>query len=323
MQAPLLSCAFLRPLAVGLFTMLGACTEPNAAYQGATPSPEPPGEAGTPGDTVARADAPTDRPVDSPAEAPADGLASGLVDTMADAQPADPPDASAGSMDTGGPDVTVSSAGLVLHWRFDEATGREARDSSPSGLHGAAEGTTPPFHDTAIPPTRFPNSGSRRFQVNLNHGVRLSESAAILRPTTGLTVSVWFRTTQTTRSDLVCNGADYFIRFMPPEVEFVRRRPPIGSVNFVTATGNAPNAFDGAWHHAAGVATPAFTAMYIDGVRVARDSSGIPFTYLSGSVNVGRNAAASLNFEGWLDDVRIYARALDEDEIRALAAGAP
>ena len=298
--------ALLRLVVAGLVTTSGACTGPNPAYR----TGDPPIDLPTSG---------SDGPADAPA---ADGPLADVLPAPTDA-PVDSPVDVVATPDASGTDVSVSSAGLVLHWRFDEATGREARDSSPSGLHGADEGTTPPFHETERAPTQFPNTGSRRFQASANHGVRMSQSAAILRPTTGLTVTVWFRTTQTTRADLVCNGLDYFIRFAAPEVEFVRRRPAGGSDGHVTATGNAASAFDGAWHHAAGVATPTSTAMFIDGRMVARDGSSVPFTYLSGSVNVGRNAAASLNFEGSLDDVRIYARALSADEIAALAAGAP
>jgi hypothetical protein len=310
-------------LVVGSATSSVACTGPNPAYQTRNPS-DAPVEAGVKTDVPGIVDAPP-----SGADGPAADVLPPPVDvpvTPIDAPvtidaPVAPIDVA--SPDLPGPDVSVSSAGLVLHWRFDEATGSQAFDSSPSALHGADEGGTPPAHDPVIPTTRFPNTHSRRFQVNLNHGVRLASATAVLRPTTGLTVSVWFRTTQTTRSDPVCYGADYFIRFMPPEVEFARRRPAGGSINYVTATGNAPSAFDGQWHHAAGVATPTSTAMFIDGRMVARDGSSVPFTYLSGSFSAGRNAAASLNFEGWLDDVRVYARALTVQEVAALAAGAP
>jgi hypothetical protein len=147
-----------------------------------------------------------------------------------------------------------------------------------------------------------------------------------LRPTQGLTVSVWFRTTQTTQGDLVSHGKDYFIRLDADDLlEFVRRRPPGSSSTWLSASGKAPAANDGQWHHAAGVASAdGDTVIYMDGAPVNTDSQGLPFTYVTpSSLIVGRSMAGSHPFDGWLDEVRIYDRALTVDEIGALARGEP
>ena len=82
----------------------------------------------------------------------------------------------------------------------------------------------------------------------------MATSAAVLRPNDALTVSLWFRTSQTARAELFCNnGVDYFIRIAAPAVEFSRRSPAGGGAE-LTATGSAAGAFDGDWHHIAGVA---------------------------------------------------------------------
>jgi hypothetical protein len=104
---------------------------------------------------------------------------------------------------------------------------------------------------------------------------------------------------------------------------FVRRRPPGSSSNYLIASGAAPTAADGTWHHAAGVADAAGTRIWMDGKRLDTDVTSVPFTYTAGSpFTVGGAASGSQAFEGWLDDVRVYDRTLTDSEIKALALGA-
>ena len=44
------------------------------------------------------------------------------------------------------------TAGLILHWSFDEAAGAQVRDSSLTGFHGTAVGTS----GGPTPRPRFP-----------------------------------------------------------------------------------------------------------------------------------------------------------------------
>jgi hypothetical protein len=215
--------------------------------------------------------------------------------------------------------------GLVLHWRFDEPTGAAALDSSGHRFDGTYSGSSIPSPSAEVPPTTFANPGSRRFDATVGNSVQLASMPAELRPTQALTVTVWFRTTQTTRGDLVSHGSDYFIRWNVGEMEFVRRRPVGSASTFVSSSGVAPTANDGGWHHAAGVASvDGSTAIYLDGVVVDQDGSRLPFTYAaSGAVVVGQSMAGGQPFDGWMDEVRIYDRALSLDEIRALARGEP
>jgi hypothetical protein len=217
--------------------------------------------------------------------------------------------------------VGPGTQGLVLRWRFDESSGTVAQDSSGRGLHGTYQG--PPAPDSQAAPTAFANQASRHFVAAGTDVVRLDGSPAALQPSTGLTVSVWFRTTSIAQSDLVCYGVDYFMRLDNGGIQFVRLRPPGSSSKFLLATGPVPSASDGAWHHATGVADAAGTRIWMDGKRVDTDATSLPFTYTAGSsFTVGRSNAGKQPFEGSLDDVRFYSRALTDSEIKALALGA-
>ena len=92
-----------------------------------------------------------------------------------------------------------------------------------------------------------------------------------------------------------------------------------------------PAALDGNWHHLAGVAAPGVFRLYFDGVATGcaiGDNETIVYD-LGSDLWVGRHGdPAGLNhdrfdFEGNIDEVRIYTRALNDLEIAALARGAP
>ena len=196
----------------------------------------------------------------------------------ADASP--PPDARAADIG-GGVDLapndspTATVPGLVLHWRLDEPSGTVAMDSSGRGFHGAYDGDPLPVASANVPATKFPNAACRQFTPAAGTRVVLASTAAVLRPTEAVTVTVWFRSTLVGRADLVSHGSDYFIRYNDGEMEFVRRRPPGSSTTYVSASGPAPTMSDGRWHHAAGVAsTTGGTFIYLDGVLVGRSRPG-------------------------------------------------
>lgn len=303
--------------------LIGACTAPNEAYHPAAADPRP-SDAG-PIDTTG-ADVSGGPEGDRPALLDAPARDEGVVGEAAlDVTAVDSVAMDAAAMDTGRQLTGPGTNGLVLHWRFDEIAGSVAQDSSDGGLHGTYEGTSPPASDTERPPTTFPNTASRRFTASLAQGVRLAPpQPARLKPTDALTVSVWFRTTQAARADLVGFGLDYFIRNnLSGEFQFVRRRSTGSSNQYWAATARSPGYIDNRWHHIVGVTTVNFIALWIDGMEVGKQSQTYPFVYTAGStVLAGQSGAGpGLYFEGWLDDVRIYARALSDDEIKALAAG--
>jgi hypothetical protein len=126
---------------------------------------------------------------------------------------------------------------------------------------------------------------------------------------------------------MVAFNTDYLIRYLPPTLEFVRRRPPntSGTQNFVTATAEMIVANDDRWHHVLGTSRLEETTLWLDGVRVSSDPAPSPLLYTAGvnRVIVGRSVDGNRIFTGWLDDFRIYDWLLTDAEIRALARRAP
>ena len=88
---------------------------------------------------------------------------------------------------------------------------------------------------------------------------------------------------------------------------------------------------DGNWHHLAGVATPEGMKLYMDGVLSAthlastNPLAGSDVTYdRQNDFYVGRHSNnASYDFNGEIDDVRIYNHPMTDSDVAWLAAGKP
>jgi len=81
---------------------------------------------------------------------------------------------------------------------------------------------------------------------------------------------------------------------------------------------------DGQWHHVAATVkrsggSGAGVRVYVDGVLIAFNPTALPGSVSSTShLRLGANAIGGQPFEGWLDEVQLYARALGHDEILAI-----
>ena len=217
---------------------------------------------------------------------------------------------------------------LALYWKFDEPGGATtASDSSGRGRDGSytgARGT--PAASTSVPPVSFPNPASRAFTRANRHAVVLPGAPSDLRPSGAVTISVWFRATSSDLigSDVVGLGSDYFLRIKTGEIEWVKRVSPVSPV-FAVCQFTSTAHLDGQWHHFAGVNGAGGLKGYLDGTERCTLADTRPIIYEGTDVIVGRNGNdhPDFDFEGNIDDVRIYTRALGAAEVRSLAGGAP
>ena len=218
----------------------------------------------------------------------------------------------------------------ALYWNFDESSGTTALDGSGNAINGVYTGAVgSPQPSTNVPTLMFPNPRSRAFSLASRHAVRVSNTPGILQPANNITVSVWYRATQVDTqnvedgSELVSVGDNYMLRLEPNAVVLVKR---IAGRAFPRCNGRlvgfAP--LDGQWHHVAGVASTSGMRVYLDGEEGCFDSSVDSISYGgTDELFVGRHGIADTDrdFDGQIDEVRIYTRVLSATEIRALAAG--
>jgi hypothetical protein len=90
----------------------------------------------------------------------------------------------------------------------------------------------------------------------------------------------------------------------------------IGVGGFLTGSANIN---DNQWHHVAGVYNGSKMDLYVDGKLDASQTASGSLNVSATNVYIG--GSPSQSFNGLVDDVRIYNRALSADEIEALYFG--
>jgi hypothetical protein len=212
---------------------------------------------------------------------------------------------------------------LVGYWPLDDRAGSAvAVDRSGHGrqctMHGLDRGTA-----------WIPGARAGALQFGFDGFLECPQPALPRRPTAALSVAAWVKRGGNPRNHraiaMRASGtgrANYFF------FGFVEDRlKVIGSGWEGTLSAPVPDA-PGRWIHVAFThALDRSTRLYVDGVEVRRSTSRPrPMgaadgpLYIGGGLEGERKRVRQL-FEGALDDVLVYERALTEEEIRALAAG--
>jgi len=203
---------------------------------------------------------------------------------------------------------------LVGWWKFDETTGTSAADSAKPGHPGALEGGL--SFDTRSVAGRI--GQAIKFEGN-NEAVRITGYKGV----TGAgprTVALWLKTKESS-GDLVTWGTnDAGKMFIFGHIRGRIGVTPKSGYRYMNADVN-----DAVWHHVAVVIREGSPPNLHDHVQVFKDGEPmepdgigmldlLPFeTGDQLDVCIGRR------FKGAIDDLRIYDRALTEDEIHVLS----
>ena len=272
-------------------------------------------EATTDGDADSDSDADTsqDSDVESDADSPVDGeFDSDVEDADADEEH----------------DGAMPEEGLILHYSFDECDGT---DSSASGCDATLIGDPPPECVVGVTGNAFHLSGTDSDENRAR--IALTEPACpLLSGLEGFTIAVWFRADEIpSEPSVLTHTFDVFQQYsLGPTREsgnHLAFRVNIGggaSAN-IELLSDAPIATD-RWYFAAVTYDGSGVRMYVDGVLQADESAATGFvgshhTY-TGGVFIGtenRNPVYTA-FQGSVDNVRFYNRALSEAEVAVLLA---
>ena len=210
--------------------------------------------------------------------------------------------------------------GLLGRWRFDEGSGSTALDSSGAGYDGTITGAT---YTTGLSSTALDFTGNSGERVVVGDPVDGS-----LDPGTGdFTVSAWFRTTQLPGSgdfdQLVykSDGGEGYELFLTDDGGVTRLSFRIRDGGASWTALDVTPLDDGVWHHAAGVIDGTDIHLYLDGILVATQPHAATDIDTTESLAFGADAAgpAWSDYEGELDEIAIYGRALSAGEIATLA----
>lgn len=214
-----------------------------------------------------------------------------------------------------------SSLGPVAHWRFDEGRGAIAGDSSGYGNTGTILGGATWTGGVA---------GAALHLDGVNDYVHCG-NAAVLNPSIEMSISVWYRGTQSfsgSGNDPIVDKG--YLSHSPPYYQYhfgltgnLYPSSP-GSVGFVTSGGagagtTGPTWEIGVWHHFVATTSAASTDFYVDGALVSHVVAPHgPMTDYGRPFLIGKFANLDFYLPGDIDDLQVYARALTCSEVQHL-----
>ncbi len=213
-----------------------------------------------------------------------------------------------------------NKTGLVGWWTLDsnDINGTTAVDKSGNGNNGTLTGTTA---------TTGKLAQARSFNGTSDY-VTLP-TAGLATAFNNLSFSFWFKTTATVggtaEADLLVIGnrsTGFYGVLIDGSASGVELYTNYGNVSPAGIAQTSIN--NGQWHHIVGVWSGNTTmTTYLDGVNRG-SSTGVPLSIGSNESAIGANKTSNrFYFNGSIDDVRIYNRALSATEIATLYANRP
>jgi hypothetical protein len=214
------------------------------------------------------------------------------------------------------------SDGLVAYYPFNG----NADDESGKGNHGTVNGAT-------LTTDRFGLS-NKSYSFNINNWISIQENAS-LNPSGSISISLWVLSSQNHGNAGIIGKWNNFggsKQYGKEQYVMLATNNSLGGVSFYINTSSSsavvsekvsPIYNNGKWHNYIGIWNGNELKLYQDGLLVSSYLIGGTLKSFSQGLEIGRYSGASegsINyFIGKIDDVRIYNRALTQDEISYLA----
>ncbi len=211
--------------------------------------------------------------------------------------------------------TTVNSNGLVAAYGFDESNGYYAQDASGTGNVGVITGATRVTNGHFGNALKFSGTNALPNWVNVQNSTSLALSS-------GMTLEAWVYPT------VSMSGATTIV---------MKQQPNVGVYNdtYLLAANNSANqpmsdAWTGGevavvgnsqiptnqWTHLATTYDGNNQSLYVNGVLVNVMPQAGPITPTTGLLQIGGNSIWGGYFNGYIDEVRIYNRALSGNQVK-------
>ncbi|MEA3225310.1 MAG: LamG domain-containing protein, partial [Planctomycetota bacterium] len=211
----------------------------------------------------------------------------------------------------------VGNAGsLVGYWSFDDIQGTVVRDQSGTGNDGAINGN----------PLSIEGPFGKALQLDGISDYVDCGNAESLNITEKLTVSAWVKTVDAGEPAAGQMGGQNHYVSKHNSYQFKHRT---NLLIFAIWDGgphatriSIDNSFNGEWRHIVGTYDGSVLKTYVDGALEGEASHEGSIDLNGLNVAIGRNPNQDdQNFEGAIDEVRIYARDLSASQVRDLSVG--
>jgi len=201
----------------------------------------------------------------------------------------------------------LPTAGLVAAYSFDEGTGSTVADGSGNGNNGTISGaswTTSGKYGSGL---MFDGTGARVTAAD----------AASLHLTTRMTLEAWVNpaaVSNTWRDVIYKENDNYFLEATSDNNDVPAGGGTIGGADAV-AYGTAPLATN-TWTHLAVTYDGATLRLYVNGAQVSSQAQTGNIATSTNPLQIGGDSINGQYFQGTIDEVRVYNRALTAAQIQ-------
>ena len=202
--------------------------------------------------------------------------------------------------------TNTQTAGLIAGYAFDEGTGTTASDASGHGFVGTLTGAT---WTTA---GKYGNA----LVFNGTSALVTVPNAASLQLTTGMTLEAWVNPSVVTAAwrDVIYKGNDsYYLEATSTNASLPGAGGTFGASPLYGAAALAANT----WTHLAVTYDRVTLRLYVNGVQVSSLAATGAIETSTDPLQIGGDSIYGQYFQGAIDEVRVYNRALSPTEIQA------
>ena len=220
--------------------------------------------------------------------------------------------------------VEPNNNNLIGWWKLDEGAGTIAADSSINDNNGNLAGDP-----NSKPKWVAGHIGSALDFNGVTDYVDCSNDVSLNEPniTGKITLAAWVKTND-------CGNSEFNPYITKGDHAYtLQQRSPAGTgineleiaiygtgTTWYFASTPVDSSFNGVWHHLAGTYNGSQVKLYVDGELNAITDYVGPIATSTANVNLGKSSDFTDRwYEGALDDVRIYSRALSQEEVAYLA----
>lgn len=217
--------------------------------------------------------------------------------------------------------ASFMSSGLVGYWKMDEGSGTTSTDSSGNGNNGTLGSKTTWTAGKIGGALKFNGVQSNYVNVTTNSGlpiynqINYSVSMWVNGPPNQANGNLFSEASSTSANPMFVlanqGGADAKLDVL------IRNNSGVAQLGHAKSTATV---FDNKWHHIVWTDSNGTAKLYVDGVQDATNFNYTRSTLSINTTSIGHlnRGADEYNFNGSLDDVRIYNRALSAGEITQL-----
>ena len=220
---------------------------------------------------------------------------------------------------------SAPSSGLAAYYPFDGSTAETSGNSGPAlTTTGSVSYVTGAIGGQSV----YLANEARVVSSPTQKGLNQLSSGAILNISSSITISAWVQFTKLPQSggyssviSLGISATEYIVLLVTYSTATIGL---LSASSNSTSTTTFPVA-TGIWYHITGVWVPSSTVtLYVNGSHIGTTNS-TSGTFTNGILVIGDSFITAYNrpFAGYIDDFRLYNRALTSAEIAYLAGNAP